>query len=1236
MARFPPTPDTSKEHTISRDHEEAPAQHSGEPVPEGDGIGDPGVPGWTDSSSGSSAVAVGDTGGAAGEPAGMSGTAVPDAAPPEAGAPGAVVPDFSDDQAAASVVSGHGAPPVVAIVVAKDPGDWFSEALASLEAQDYPQLSILVVDNAGKSDPTERIADVAPFAFVKRLPEDHGFSSAVNEAARSIEGAPFLLICHDDVVLEPDAVTQLVAEAFRSNAGVVGPKLRNALERDRLLSVGLAVDRFGAPRELVDDGELDQSQHDTSRELFAVSDACVLIRTDLFETVGGFSEAIPFFGEDVDLCWKAHLAGATVRYCHRAVGYHRGRFADRASVDGRDRLELRNQARMTLASHDASTLVRVVPAALLSSVTELVASVVLGRGRIAVDILATWLWVITHPLTIHRARGRRKSFRRVPESEWVGLQRRGSNRMRVLGVETTEENRILAATRAGRERIRSATQEVGDSRLALALAVVVPILVLFGARDLWLGDLPSMREFTTLGDSVGNLWSQWWNGWRPPGLGEPSIGPGAIPGLGLLGSILFFSAGAARRVLIMAPLLLGPIGAWRLLPKGRSMRARAAVVAAYSLSPIILNALGEARLQALIAYAAAPWILRRICRQSGLEPFVRRSGDPSPALREFAGTALLVGLVTALSPLAALIAVPTLALVLLGPALTGQRREAFTALRHLVIASLGAIVLNLPWLIEILRNGDAASLLGLWVGRSPVPSAAQMLTGSIGGLRTGLLGWGLVLAAAVPLLTGRRWRLGWAVGGWLAVAAGLAVAALAGSSDLIAGAGVEVFLVPVALGLALAVCMLPLAFEDDVVRSDFGTPQIASFLGAVALVLALVPQTLAATQGRWYLPAGDFDRALNLVDDGDDFRALWIGDADVLPLAGWSLESVPGVNLGFSEGLDPTMSLRWRLDGGDSVEATSEALTAALEGRTARLGRGISPMAIRYVVVVDRPAPEPFAASEVGMPAGVVDALEEQLDLTRVLVGPGIDLFEVSAAWPPRSDITETPAPGETPEAVLGDGFGTEFSGELPDGSTIAQAVTADPGWRLDVDGEEAPSDTLFAWGQKFAVDSGGEATLAFSPPLTRRVEQLWQVLALVGLVALASRRTTVAAPRRRRRVIATEEPLLVLEGPGESPEDWSPGDLAAGDLAAGDLAAGGPAAGDPDQLDSIRSDDAGPDSTGPDATGPEVTGPDGTGPDAAGAGAAGTDATGSDVTGPDADDTGRDDASSATEDGES
>ncbi len=346
-------------------------------------------------------------------------------------------------------------------------------------------------------------------------------------------------------------------------------------------------------------------------------------------------------------------------------------------------------------------------------------------------------------------------------------------------------------------------------------------------------------------------------------------------------------------------------------------------------------------------------------------------------------------------------------------------------------------------------------------------------------------------------------------------------------------------LVPVAFGLALAVSMAPLAFEEDVVRSDFGIRQVLSFAAVGALLLGLLPQLVASTQGRWYLPEGDFDRALADVDSGDDFRTLWIGDPDVLPLSGWKLDSVPSVNLGMSEGLDPTMSQRWRLDGGASVEAVSSALTDALEGRTARLGRGIAPTAIRYVVVIDRPAPEPFAAAEVPMPAGVVDALEEQLDLRRILVGPGIDLFEVRAPWAPRSDISETPTPGEAPPAVLGDGFGTAFSGELPDDSTVAQAVTADPGWTLSTPAGDAERDTLFSWAQKFAVTEGGEADLRWSPPLSTRALQLFQVLALLGLVYLATRRSDLPTPQRRRSVDRPAEPLVVVEG-SEGLADWT------------------------------------------------------------------------------------------------
>ncbi|MEZ5239894.1 MAG: hypothetical protein R2716_13405 [Microthrixaceae bacterium] len=259
---------------------------------------------------------------------------------------------------------------------------------------------------------------------------------------------------------------------------------------------------------------------------------------------------------------------------------------------------------------------------------------------------------------------------------------------------------------------------------------------------------------------------------------------------------------------------------------------------------------------------------------------------------------------------------------------------------------------------------------------------------------------------------------------------------------------------PVALGLALAAAMAPLAFEQDVVRSDFGSRQLLSFLGAAALVVGLVPIVLASTQGAG-TPEGDFDRSLSLVAEGDDFRAVDQGPRRAAAV---------GMADGFGRGGPTSGSPRgWISDAaalatrrGGSLAEASEAVTAAMEGRTARMGRLISTMSVRYVVAVDRPAPEPFASSEIPLPDGVVDALEEQLDLRRILVAPGIELFEVSAPWPPRSDITEAPEPGTAPPAVLGEGFGTSFEGELEAGTTVAQSVTADPGWVLEVDGEEA------------------------------------------------------------------------------------------------------------------------------------------------------------------------------------
>ncbi len=92
-------------------------------------------------------------------------------------------------------------------------------------AQDYPNLSVLVVDAASTVDPLPRIADALPAAYVRHLDHNPGFGAAANEVLDVVEGAAFYALCHDDIALDPSAIRALVEEAFRSNAGVVGPKL---------------------------------------------------------------------------------------------------------------------------------------------------------------------------------------------------------------------------------------------------------------------------------------------------------------------------------------------------------------------------------------------------------------------------------------------------------------------------------------------------------------------------------------------------------------------------------------------------------------------------------------------------------------------------------------------------------------------------------------------------------------------------------------------------------------------------------------------------------------------------------------------------------------------------------------------------------------------------------------------------------------------------------------------------
>ena len=99
---------------------------------------------------------------------------------------------------------------VVAVVVVRDPGDWLEESLSALVAQEYADLSVLVIDDGSAEDPTPRIAAVAPSAFVRRRGAAEGFAVAANEVIATVQGATFLLFLFSMAPLVATAVLLLL------------------------------------------------------------------------------------------------------------------------------------------------------------------------------------------------------------------------------------------------------------------------------------------------------------------------------------------------------------------------------------------------------------------------------------------------------------------------------------------------------------------------------------------------------------------------------------------------------------------------------------------------------------------------------------------------------------------------------------------------------------------------------------------------------------------------------------------------------------------------------------------------------------------------------------------------------------------------------------------------------------------------------------------------------------------
>lgn len=1023
-------------------------------------------------------------------------------------------------------------PRVRAVVVAREPGDRFVETLHGLASQDYARLDVLVVVPGGDDEVLDRVASILPDAVVRVVDARIGYAASANEALVADDRAPaFYLFCRADVALAPDAVRLLVEEAVRSNGAVLGPKLVDRERPDVLVEVGLDVDKLAHVASRIDVGELDQEQHDAVRDVFAVSGAVQLVRADLFTAMGGYDPAMRRTGEDVDLCWRTHVAGARVIVVPSAVARLSGAVEGGRAAGELERERARSRIRTVLTGYGVAHSIRVLPQALIYSLLRSLGAVATGQFGRAGAALGAWTWNLRRAGSLRRRRAELRALRRVPDSELRRLQVGGFAPVSAFlrGQFGTDTGGSVAV----RARYLLQALRTGPSQISIAFWLVTTAVLIFGSRHLITRRVPAVGDLVRFDLGVGDLFERFVSQWRPTGAGTEAAAPTAHALTAVGGVVLFGSMGLLRTVLTVGMLPIGAIGMWRFLRPFASPWIRVVGTMMYLASPVPYSALGNGTWGALLLFGALPWILGGLARAGRMAPFGTVGGSVgegvlAPSIvREVLVLGLTLAVVGAYVPfVVVLVALAVLAMVA-GSWLAGRAAGAVRLLGVTSGAVALAALLHLPWLAGVMGPGQGADwFFGTRPEQATGATVADLLRLFTGGIGGGVVGWALPVAAGVPLLLARGPRWSWAVRG---VALYLAAVAVVWAETQgwvpVPAPRPELVLALGSFGLAVAAAMGVAAIERDLRAYRLGWRQLVPVSAVVAIALAMVTPTAASLDGWWQMPTTDFVRQYAVEPDPPG-RVLWVGHDDALSAAGRSFGD--GLTLAVTDDLVSGYADRWDAGVAPVDALIAEAVDLAIDGGTSRLGRLLAPFGIAEIVVVEQSAPSPAIGLTEPVPAELTAALSEQLDLALVEDSPGVTRFSITSAFGFASvvdvgatsnrTLREHAASGSTPRGFLeaAGASGTRFVGRVGVEDEVYVAAPLGSNWRLVTDSRAASRGPGLEWAIAFRpAVADAQAELSHRTPTRHQVMMALQ-LAFWAVAVVAALRVSGRAREAR------------------------------------------------------------------------------------------------------------------------
>ncbi len=204
------------------------------------------------------------------------------------------------------------------------------EFLPSVCKSTYPNLEIIVADNASTDSSLEFVMSSYPEIKIIRNDGNHGFAGGYNKALEQVDSEYFILL-NSDVAVQPDwiqpVITLMQSDPFIAAAQPKILSYKKPQEFEYAGAAGGFLDMFGYPfcrGRIFDHVEKDEGQYNDTAEIFWASGAALFIKKDKWIEAGGLDEDFFAHMEEIDLCWRLKNLGYKIMYCHQSIVYHLG------------------------------------------------------------------------------------------------------------------------------------------------------------------------------------------------------------------------------------------------------------------------------------------------------------------------------------------------------------------------------------------------------------------------------------------------------------------------------------------------------------------------------------------------------------------------------------------------------------------------------------------------------------------------------------------------------------------------------------------------------------------------------------------------------------------------------------------------------------------------------------------------------------------------------------------------